>query len=101
MVDIAQRLGTSLQLGEVAIWAKPGKDSKPKSRGAAPSAQPLGSNQALGQAMSSAAGYAKTMSQGRSSGPRRLKQNPSCLLGSSQELPRTGSYSIKLGFNGP
>ncbi|KAK9393919.1 Bardet-Biedl syndrome 4 protein [Crotalus adamanteus] len=63
MVDIAQRLGTSLQLGEVAIWAKPGKDSKPKPRGATPSAQPLGSNQALGQAMSSAAGYAKTMSR--------------------------------------
>uniref|UniRef100_A0A8C6YAS0 Bardet-Biedl syndrome 4 n=1 Tax=Naja naja TaxID=35670 RepID=A0A8C6YAS0_NAJNA len=81
MVDIAQRLGTSLQLGEVAIWAKPGRDSKPKARGAAaPSAQPLGSNQALGQAMSSAAGYAKTMSQ---------------VMGSSTHLAKVASLALE------
>ncbi|XP_033022756.1 Bardet-Biedl syndrome 4 protein [Lacerta agilis] len=68
MVDVAQRLGAALQLGEVAVWAKPAKDSKSKQRATASSksssAQPLGSNQALGQAMSSAAGYAKTMIPG-------------------------------------
>ncbi|KAH0619914.1 hypothetical protein JD844_014339 [Phrynosoma platyrhinos] len=68
MVDVAQRLGAALQLGEVAVWTKPTKDSKSKPRGTASSksssAQPLGSNQALGQAMSSAAGYAKTIVPG-------------------------------------
>ncbi|XP_070809374.1 BBSome complex member BBS4 isoform X1 [Pituophis catenifer annectens] len=86
MVDIAQRLGTSLQLGEVAIWAKPGKDSKPKPRGAASSAQPLGSNQALGQAMSSAAGYAKTMSQ---------------VIGSSTRLAKVPSLPLEPKPNEP
>ncbi|ETE67133.1 Bardet-Biedl syndrome 4 protein-like protein, partial [Ophiophagus hannah] len=86
MVDIAQRLGTSLQLGEVAIWAKPGRDSKPKARGAAaPSTQPLGSNQALGQAMSSAAGYAKTMSQ---------------VMGSSTHLAKVPSLPLEPKPNG-
>ncbi|XP_058012201.1 Bardet-Biedl syndrome 4 protein isoform X2 [Ahaetulla prasina] len=86
MVDIAQRLGTSLQLGDVAIWAKPGKDSKPKPRGAAPSAQPLGSNQALGQAMSSAAGYAKTMGQ---------------VIGSSTHLTKAPSLPLEPKPNEP
>ncbi|XP_042329418.1 Bardet-Biedl syndrome 4 protein isoform X2 [Sceloporus undulatus] len=68
MVEVAQRLGAALQLGEVAVWTKPTKDSKSKPRGTtsrkSSNAQPLGSNQALGQAMSSAAGYAKTMIPG-------------------------------------
>nr|XP_056721849.1 Bardet-Biedl syndrome 4 protein [Euleptes europaea] len=68
MVDIAQKLGAALQLGESSVWAKPTKDPKSKQRGAsaskAPGAQPLGSNQALGQAMSSAAGYGKTIPAG-------------------------------------
>ncbi|XP_032089484.1 Bardet-Biedl syndrome 4 protein homolog isoform X3 [Thamnophis elegans] len=87
MVDIAQRLGASLQLGEVAIWNKPGKDSKPKPRGAAPSAQPLGSNQALGQAMSSAAGYAKTMSQVIGSSTTHLAKVPSVPLAPKPDEP--------------
>ncbi|XP_053128193.1 Bardet-Biedl syndrome 4 protein isoform X2 [Hemicordylus capensis] len=65
MVDVAQKLGVALQLGENSIWAKPVKGSKSKHRGSAasksPNSQPLGSNQALGQAMSSAAGYGKSI----------------------------------------
>ncbi|KAJ7311189.1 hypothetical protein JRQ81_006799 [Phrynocephalus forsythii] len=68
MVDVAQRLGTALQLGEAAVWTKPTKDSKSKQPGTvskkSSTAPPLGSNQALGQAMSSAASYAKTMIAG-------------------------------------
>lgn len=66
MVEVAQKMGAALQVGESLVWTKPSKDSKSKQR-AAPSGksssaqQPLGSNQALGQAMSSAAGYGKTM----------------------------------------
>lgn len=65
MVDVAQKLAAALQLGESSVWTKPAKDSKSKQRGTesskSSSTQPLGSNQALGQAMSSAAGYGKTM----------------------------------------
>lgn len=65
MVDVAQKLAAALQLGESSVWTKPAKDSKSKHRGTESSkssgAQPLGSNQALGKAMSSAAGYGKTM----------------------------------------
>ncbi|KAM7103348.1 BBSome complex member BBS4 isoform X4 [Ciconia boyciana] len=66
MVEVAQKMGAALQVGESLVWTKPSKESKSKQR-AAPSGkssstqQPLGSNQALGQAMSSAAGYGKTM----------------------------------------
>nr|XP_014428638.1 Bardet-Biedl syndrome 4 protein isoform X2 [Pelodiscus sinensis] len=66
MVDMAQKVGAALQVGESLVWTKPVKDSKLKQRATAPSKpsstqQPLGSNQALGQAMSSAAGYGKTL----------------------------------------
>ncbi|XP_019388831.1 PREDICTED: Bardet-Biedl syndrome 4 protein isoform X2 [Crocodylus porosus] len=65
MVDMAQKMGAALQVGESLVWTKPIKDSKAKQRAASgkPSStqQPLGSNQALGQAMSSAAGYGKTI----------------------------------------
>ncbi|KAM9124699.1 BBSome complex member BBS4 isoform 2-T3 [Pangshura tecta] len=66
MVDVAQKVGAALQAGESLVWTKPIKDSKSKPRAATSSKpsstqQPLGSNQALGQAMSSAAGYGKTM----------------------------------------
>ncbi|XP_030433349.1 Bardet-Biedl syndrome 4 protein isoform X3 [Gopherus evgoodei] len=66
MVDVAQKVGAALQAGESLVWTKPVKDSKSKQRVATSSKpsstqQPLGSNQALGQAMSSAAGYGKTM----------------------------------------
>lgn len=64
MVEMAQKLGAALQVGEALVWTKPVKDPKSKqrtnsaSKSAAPP-QPLGSNQALGQAMSSAAAYRK------------------------------------------
>ncbi|XP_025025289.1 Bardet-Biedl syndrome 4 protein isoform X4 [Python bivittatus] len=94
MVDIAQKLGTALQLGEVAIWAKPGKDSKSKPRGTASSTQPLGSNQALGQAMSSAAGYAKTMSQAIGSSTQ-LAKVPSLPLEPKPNEPTAEELTIK------
>uniref|UniRef100_A0A673U2H5 BBSome complex member BBS4 n=1 Tax=Suricata suricatta TaxID=37032 RepID=A0A673U2H5_SURSU len=64
MVDMAQKLGAALQVGEALVWTKPVKDTKSKHRTtsaskAASLQQPLGSNQALGQAMSSAAAYRK------------------------------------------
>nr|XP_048279874.1 Bardet-Biedl syndrome 4 protein isoform X3 [Myodes glareolus] len=63
MVEMAQKLGAALQVGEALVWTKPVKDPKSKHRtnSANKSAlqQPLGSNQALGQAMSSAAAYRK------------------------------------------
>ncbi|NXC95061.1 BBS4 protein, partial [Certhia familiaris] len=65
MVEMAQKMGAALQVGESLVWTKPSKESKSKQKaavsGKSSSQQPLGSNQALGQAMSSAAGYGKTM----------------------------------------
>lgn len=62
---MAQKMGAALQVGESLVWTKPSKESKSKQKaavsGKSSSQQPLGSNQALGQAMSSAAGYGKTM----------------------------------------
>lgn len=58
-------MAAALQTGENLIWSKQGKESKISQRSTSSKAsstqQPLGSNQALGQAMSSAAGYSKTM----------------------------------------
>ncbi|XP_040586169.1 Bardet-Biedl syndrome 4 protein isoform X2 [Mesocricetus auratus] len=64
MVEMAQKLGAALQVGEALVWTKPVKDPKSKHRTnsankSAALQQPLGSNQALGQAMSSAAAYRK------------------------------------------
>ncbi|XP_015727860.1 Bardet-Biedl syndrome 4 protein isoform X1 [Coturnix japonica] len=66
MVEVAQKMGTALQVGESQVWTKPAKESKSKQRStpsgkSANTQQPLGSNQALGQAMSSAASYGKSM----------------------------------------
>lgn len=66
LMDMAQKMATALQVGEGVVWTKPAKDSKSKkisgSTTKAPSSQqPLGTNQALGQAMSSAASYNKSM----------------------------------------
>uniref|UniRef100_A0A8C8JJI3 Bardet-Biedl syndrome 4 n=1 Tax=Oncorhynchus tshawytscha TaxID=74940 RepID=A0A8C8JJI3_ONCTS len=54
-VCMAQKLASALQVGETSVWTKPGKDSKVSQRSKTTSLQPLGTNQALGQAMSSAA----------------------------------------------
>ncbi|NWI54271.1 BBS4 protein, partial [Calyptomena viridis] len=66
MVEVAQKMGAALQVGESLVWTKPSKESKSKQRAAvsgkaSSTQQPLGSNQALGQAMSSAAAYGKSM----------------------------------------
>ncbi|NWT16515.1 BBS4 protein, partial [Vireo altiloquus] len=65
MVEMAQKMGAALQVGESLVWTKPSKESKSKQKaavsGKSSSQQALGSNQALGQAMSSAAAYGKTM----------------------------------------
>ncbi|XP_048828166.1 Bardet-Biedl syndrome 4 protein [Brienomyrus brachyistius] len=66
LVDMAQRMGAALQVGEGVSWTRPSKDRKPRQRPAVSakagtSQQPLGTNQALGQAMSSAASYSKSM----------------------------------------
>ncbi|MBN3270777.1 BBS4 protein, partial [Polyodon spathula] len=66
LVDMALKMGAALQVGENLVWTKPTKDSKSKQRSATSikstsSQQPLGTNQALGQAMSSAVGYSKNM----------------------------------------
>ncbi|XP_077173601.1 BBSome complex member BBS4 isoform X2 [Paroedura picta] len=68
MVDTAQKLAVSLELGESSVWSKPANDARSKPRGnsagKSAGAQPLGSNQALGQAMSSAAGYGRSIQFG-------------------------------------
>lgn len=66
-MDMAQKMGAALQVTESLVWTKPGKDSKSKPNSAAASAAPgapLGTNKALGQAMSSAASYNKSMQLG-------------------------------------
>ena len=63
-MDMAQKMGAALQVTESLVWTKPGKDSKSKPNSAASTRPPgtaLGTNQALGQAMSSAASYNKNL----------------------------------------
>ncbi|XP_062062482.1 Bardet-Biedl syndrome 4 protein isoform X2 [Lepus europaeus] len=83
MVEMAQKLGAALQVGEALVWTKPVKDPKSKHRSASSSKpaglqQPLGSNQALGQAMSSAAAY-RTLPSG-AGGAAPLPKPPSLPL---------------------
>ncbi|NWT04413.1 BBS4 protein, partial [Mionectes macconnelli] len=84
MVEAAQKMGAVLQVGETLVWTKPSKESKSKQRAAvsgksSSSQQPLGSNQALGQAMSSAAGYGKTMPLPSGAGTPALPAKPPSL----------------------
>ncbi|NWU12933.1 BBS4 protein, partial [Cephalopterus ornatus] len=84
MVEVAQKMGAALQVGESLVWTKPSKESKSKQRAAvsgksSSSQQPLGSNQALGQAMSSAAGYGKTMQLPSGAGTPALPAKPPSL----------------------
>lgn len=90
MVEMAQKLGAALQVGEALVWTKPVKDPKSKHRtnSASKSAalqQPLGSNQALGQAMSSAAAYRKLPSGRRLHRALRSLSGDKLLL--SAEIP--------------
>ncbi|NXL98736.1 BBS4 protein, partial [Tyrannus savana] len=84
MVEVAQKMGAALQVGESLVWTKPSKESKSKQRAAvsgksSSSQQPLGSNQALGQAMSSAAGYGKTTPLPSGAGTSALPAKPPSL----------------------
>ncbi|NWW33975.1 BBS4 protein, partial [Panurus biarmicus] len=82
MVEMAQKMGAALQVGESLVWTKPSKESKSKQKAAVSgksSSQPLGSNQALGQAMSSAAGYGKTMQLPPGAATPALPKKPSSL----------------------
>uniref|UniRef100_A0A8C5ETB5 BBSome complex member BBS4 n=1 Tax=Gouania willdenowi TaxID=441366 RepID=A0A8C5ETB5_GOUWI len=64
LMDMAQKMGGALQVADNLVWTKPGKDSKSKAHSASASktsGSALGTNQALGQAMSSAASYNKNI----------------------------------------
>ncbi|KAF6128970.1 Bardet-Biedl syndrome 4 [Phyllostomus discolor] len=79
MVEVAQKLGAALHVGEALVWTKPAKDSRSQHRTTSASKaacfqQPLGSNQALGQAMSSAAAYRKLPSE-RGEGREKEERN--------------------------
>ncbi|KAM8780837.1 BBSome complex member BBS4 isoform 2-T2 [Rhynchonycteris naso] len=68
MVEMAQKLGAALQVRETLVWTKQVEDPKSKHQTlstskAASFQQSLGSNQALGQAMSSAATHRKLPSE--------------------------------------
>ncbi|KAL2300508.1 hypothetical protein Nmel_013390 [Mimus melanotis] len=84
MVEMAQKMGAALQVRESLVWTKPSKESKSKQKaavsGKSSSQQPLGSNQALGQAMSSAAGYGKTMQLPPGTSPLRFLQSPGAAM---------------------
>lgn len=86
LVDMAQKIGAALQVGENLVWTKPGKNTKTKHRTALPGSkhslnqQPLGSNQALGQAMSSAAGYSKSIHLSADGCLTRIQKPPSLPL---------------------
>lgn len=61
---MAQKMGGALQVTDSLVWTKPDKDSKSKTTSSVASkgpSAPLGTNQALGQAMSSAASYNKNI----------------------------------------
>uniref|UniRef100_A0A8B9L0Q1 Bardet-Biedl syndrome 4 n=1 Tax=Astyanax mexicanus TaxID=7994 RepID=A0A8B9L0Q1_ASTMX len=84
LIEMAQKMGAALQAGENLFWSKPGKESKnsqhSSSNKSASSQQPLGTNQALGQAMSSAAGYSKSIRLGSCSGRGGEKRKGGLLL---------------------
>ncbi|RXM94717.1 Bardet-Biedl syndrome 4 protein [Acipenser ruthenus] len=85
LVDMALKMGAALQVGENLVWTKPTKDSKSKQRSATSikstsSQQPLGTNQALGQAMSSAVGYSKNMQLPGGGGAPSQQKPPSLPL---------------------
>uniref|UniRef100_A0A3B4AJ71 Uncharacterized protein n=1 Tax=Periophthalmus magnuspinnatus TaxID=409849 RepID=A0A3B4AJ71_9GOBI len=61
---MAQKMGAALQVTDTVVWSKPSKESKSKggsSTASKTSGAALGTNQALGQAMSSAASYNKSL----------------------------------------
>ncbi|XP_041964726.1 Bardet-Biedl syndrome 4 protein isoform X1 [Alosa sapidissima] len=86
LIDMAQKLGSALQSGENVLWTRPSKDGKASQQHTThrttTTQQRLGTNQALGQAMSSAAGYNKSiqLTAGSSSIPLApdVEPSPNC-----------------------
>lgn len=79
-MDMAQKMGAALQVTDSLVWTKPGKEStsKPQSTAAAKTpGAPLGTNQALGQAMSSAASYNKNIQLTTGGLSQQVPPNPS------------------------
>ncbi|KAL2094042.1 hypothetical protein ACEWY4_011354 [Coilia grayii] len=86
MIDMAQKLGSALQSGDSTLWSRHSKDGKASQHSSsnrsssASGQQRLGTNQALGQAMSSAAGYNKLITGGCAVLPCPLQQATTRLL---------------------
>uniref|UniRef100_A0A4W5QMC2 Bardet-Biedl syndrome 4 n=1 Tax=Hucho hucho TaxID=62062 RepID=A0A4W5QMC2_9TELE len=96
LMDMAQKMAAALQVGESLEWTKPVKDPKSKQRSAgAPSKapgssqQPLGTNQALEQAMSSAAGYNKSITLPTGVSPHSQPTPPSLPLEEEPDVETT------------
>ncbi|CAB1338981.1 unnamed protein product [Coregonus sp. 'balchen'] len=96
LMDMAQKMAAALQVGESLEWTKPVKDPKSKQRSAgatskAPgsSQQPLGTNQALEQAMSSAAGYNKSITLPTGVSPHSQPKPPSLPLEEEPDVETT------------
>lgn len=89
LIDMAQKMGAALQVTESLVWTKPAKDlkSKPSSGSAAKSSgAALGTNQALGQAMSSAASFNKNIQL-----PAGVSKSPSMPLEPEADVEKAPS----------
>ncbi|XP_067437133.1 Bardet-Biedl syndrome 4 protein isoform X1 [Thunnus thynnus] len=89
LMDMAQKMGAALQVTESLVWTKPSKDSKSKPNSAAATktpGAPLGTNQALGQAMSSAASYNRNIQL-----PTGVSKGPSMPLESEPDVDKAPS----------
>lgn len=85
---MAQKMGAALQVTESLVWTKAGKDSKSKPNSAAATktpGAPLGSNQALGQAMSSAASYNKNIQLSAGRQQSSTEDSVGCLISDEWE----------------
>uniref|UniRef100_A0A668ALI7 BBSome complex member BBS4 n=1 Tax=Myripristis murdjan TaxID=586833 RepID=A0A668ALI7_9TELE len=79
LIDMAQKMGAALQVADSLVWTKPAKDSKTKPRSTATAktpGAPLGTNQALGQAMSSAASYNRNIQLPTGTPPADAQKSP-------------------------
>ncbi|XP_077375066.1 BBSome complex member BBS4 [Festucalex cinctus] len=79
LIEMAQKMGSALQVTKSVVWTKPPRSSMSNvsSQAATPMpGAPLGTNQALGQAMSSAASYNKNDTQPTSPAATSLDPDP-------------------------
>uniref|UniRef100_A0A3Q1K7N2 BBSome complex member BBS4 n=1 Tax=Anabas testudineus TaxID=64144 RepID=A0A3Q1K7N2_ANATE len=99
LMDMAQKMGAALQVTESLVWTKPGKDSKSKPNSAAATkipGAPLGTNQALGQAMSSAASYNKNIQLPTAPSPPTDPPGSPEPVESNNPKPRTSKRKTKV-----